>query len=100
MFKLVGVDVYLKSDTTPDLPREIGSFRLTLISNRGTKVWPPPAPDMELIDWPRSRYESESDVSDADVNSLLQTLSEAGFHWTKAQKLYTKDGERQYSQPY
>ncbi|KAA0228627.1 MAG: Isocitrate dehydrogenase [NADP] [Fimbriimonadales bacterium] len=100
MFKLVGVDLYLRSDSVPELPRESGKFTLTFISNRGTKIWPPPAPAIALSDWLQCRFESTGDITDADAEQLLQEISQLGFHWTKAQKLYTKDGEKQYSQPY
>jgi hypothetical protein len=100
MFKLNGVDIYLRSETTPDLPKEHGKLKLVLISNRGTRVWPPPAPPIQLCDWPRSRWESDDEVTDQDIDELAAFLTKEGFYWTKLQKLYTLNGERQYSQPY
>lgn len=100
MFQLVGADVYLRSESTPDVPKEHGRFKLRFISNRGTRVWPVGIPGMHLIDWPRCRYEADGEVTDADVDDLVASLSKLNFHWTKVQKLYRKDGENQYSQPY
>lgn len=63
-------------------------------------MYPPPAPEMHLIDWPRCRYFSETPVEDKDIDGLLATLTEAGWIWTKAQKLYRIDGVDQFSKPY
>jgi hypothetical protein len=101
MFQLCGVDVYLRSESIPDVPREHGRFKLIFISNRGTKVWPAANAGIQSDDWPRCRYESEASVTDAEVEELIRVLSEGGFHWTKCQKLYiNNEGERAYSQPY
>lgn len=100
MFECFGVDIYLRSETTPDLPKEIGKCKLIFISNRGTKCWPVAVEGMNLIDWPRARYESTAPMTDSEVNEVVVAISDANFHWTKTQKLYRKDGENQYSQPY
>ena len=85
---LHGVDVYIWQDEQPALPTEFGPFTLKLISNRGTKVYPGPAPEMDLLDWFRCRYE------------LITALTEQGFRWTKTQKLFQIDGVDAFSQPY
>jgi hypothetical protein len=46
------------------------------------------------------RYEAPGDVSEGDITQLLLDLDRAAFRWTKAQKLWAKDGEKMYSQPY
>lgn len=97
---LCGVDVFLWTPETPELPSQIGPFRLELISNRGTRVYPPPAPDIDLIDWPRVRFLSDEQVEDRQVDELLAELTAAGWVWTKSQKLYRKDGVNLFSQPY
>lgn len=100
MMNLHGVDIYLWSDTIPDVPKTVGKFKLELISSRGTRVYPPPAPDITLDDWPRCRYVSEVEVSNNEADALVNHLTILGFTWTKTQKLYKKDGVEQYSQPY
>ncbi len=100
MFQLVGVDVYLRSEGVPEVPREHGPFKLIFISNRGTRVWPNKIEGFSMIDWPRCRYEADGEISDNDVEGLVSALTHGGFTWTKCQKLYRKDGENQYSQPY
>lgn len=99
MFQLVGVDVYLQSEKIPDAPREQGSLKLVFISNRGMRVFPGPPPETEMTDLMQCRYEGEN-VSEADVEALLQTLARNNFEWVKVQKLFAKEGEKLYSQPY
>lgn len=100
MMNLHGVDVYIWNETTPDIPKSYGPFTLALISNRGTKVYPGPVPDMDLLDWPRCRYLSDTEVTDAQIDELVLHLSSLGWRWTKCQKLFRKDGVDQFSQPY
>jgi len=99
MFQLAGVDVYLHSETIPDAPQEHGTLKLVFISNRGMRVFPGNPPETEMTDFMQCRYEGEN-VSDADVEALLRTLREKNLKWVKVQKLFAKDGERSYSQPY
>ena len=98
---LHGVDIYIWSATTPDVPKEFGPFKLILISNRGTRVWPPPAPDIDLLDWPRCRYVCDDPVTDAQIDQLVIKITELGFKWNKCQKLHwAADGTKLYSEPY
>lgn len=97
---LHGVDVYIWTPETPNLPTQIGKFSLVLISNRGTRVWPPPAPDIKLLDWPRCRYVSDEVVTNEEVEALARELTAAGYTWTKLQKLFREDGVNLYSEPY
>jgi Hypothetical protein TT1725 len=99
MIKLVGVDVYLQSETLPDVPKEHGKLKLTFISNKGTRIWPGDTKTMSLLDLMQCRYESDADLNDADITDLLNVLDK-NFKWSKAQKLIAKDGEKLYSQPY
>lgn len=100
MMTLHGVDVFIWTPTTPELPKEVGKFTLQLISNRGTKIYPGPAPDIDLLDWPRCRFVSDSEVTDTEVDALVQQITGLGYKWTKLQKLFRKDGVNQYSEPY
>lgn len=99
MMKLIGVDVYVWSESIPDLPKTIGPLTLHLMSNRGTRVYPPPAPEIDFIDWFRCRYLAPSEVSHQDIDKLLSTLS-TNFTWTKAQKLFEQNGSKAFSEPY
>ncbi len=97
--KLIGVDVYIWSQTIPELPKSIGQFALQMISNSGTKVYPPPAPKIDVTDWFQCRYIASSGITHGDVDRLLSSVS-SNFVWTKAQKLYENDGINAFSQPY
>jgi len=100
MMILHGVDVFIRTPEIPDLPKEHGPFTLTLISNRGSRVYPPPAPAMDLSDWQQCRYLSDESVSDTQVDELVHHLSGLGWQWTKCQKLFKIDGDNTFSQPY
>lgn len=100
MMTLHGVDVYIWHPETPDIPKEFGPFTLNLISNRGTRVYPGPAPEMDLLDWPRCRYLAEGEVSHEQIDELVAHLTGLGWKWTKTQKLFKIDGVDAFSQPY
>ena len=97
---LHGVDVFLWSSELPRVPDQIGKMTLIFISSRGTRVYPGPAPAIEGDDWPRCRYVSQEEITDSEVQELLDQLTTAGWRWTKAQKLFWKEGVKQYSEPY
>jgi len=93
--KLVGCDVFVHSDSLPKMPENIAAFRLALISNRGTKVWPGPTPNIHLTDIHCCRFMSESGghVSHGDVLKLLGSVDAAGFEWVHVEKLLEIDGK-------
>jgi len=100
MMTLHGVDVYLRTPSIPDLPKEFGPFSLTFISNRGSRVWPPPTPEMDLCDWQQCRFLSDNEVTGTQIDELVVHLSGLGWEWTKCQKLFKIDGDNAFSQPY
>jgi hypothetical protein len=100
MMTLHGADVYLRAPETPTLPDKLGPFALIFISDRGTRVYPPPAPDIEPSDWPRARYFSEEEVTPAQLDALASQITDLGFEWTMLQKLFRIDGNNAFSQPY
>ncbi len=97
---LHGVDIYVWYQGVPDVPKEHGKLKLILISNRGTRVYPGPVPEIDLLDWPRCRYASDDPVTNDEVDALVRHITESGFNWSKCQKLHRKDGVNQYSEPY
>src|SRR5262249_53567424 len=67
---VVGCDLYLDTALTPmslaeELMRlgEDTPFRLTLISNRGTQVWPTGSVYTECVDYFRARFELRDGVT-------------------------------------
>jgi isocitrate dehydrogenase len=104
---LVGVDVFL--DWTSGSANDLGEIlrklsgqglKLTMISNRGVKVWPGGHAETFCSDNWRCRFVSETEggnVSHPQVISLLGRVAESGFDFIKTENLYNFDGERGYS---
>jgi isocitrate dehydrogenase len=105
--ELVGVDVFLDwtkgsaNDLGDSLSRVNGDgVKLTMISNRGVKVWPGGHTETFCSDHWRCRFLTESGggkVVHAQVVSLLGRVADAGFDFIKTEGLYTFDGERGFS---
>jgi isocitrate dehydrogenase len=105
--ELVGVDVFLDwtSGSANDLGgklRELSGegLKLTMISNRGVKVWPEGHSETFCSDHWRCRFRGENGdnaVSHTQVISLLSRIAGAGFDFIKTEGLYTFDGERGFS---
>ncbi|HZI19727.1 MAG TPA: NADP-dependent isocitrate dehydrogenase [Pyrinomonadaceae bacterium] len=104
----VGVDVFLHwNEGSPDQLGEAlkekttgDGFKLVMVSNRGTKVWPGGMPETFCTDHWRCRYMAETEgdtVSHAQIIELLRRVSEAGFDFIKTESLCTFDGEAGYS---
>ncbi len=106
--ELVGVDVFLDWDEKDRDPLALGKklkkcavkgLELTLITNRGQRVWPETLTGTYLSDHWRCRFEAKEGraVTHRDVIALLESLAEAGFDFIKMEHLYTFDGERGFS---
>ena len=105
--ELVGVDVFLDwtSGSANDLGDALGKVngegvKLTMISNRGVKVWPGGHSETFCSDHWRCRFLPESQggkVSHAQIVSLLGRVGDAGYDFIKTEGLYTFDGERGFS---
>ena len=105
--ELVGVDVFL--DWTKGSANDLGDglsrlngdgLKLTMISNRGVKVWPGGHTETFCSDHWRCRFRPESEdskVSHAQIISLLGRVSGDGYDFIKTEGLYTFDGERGFS---
>ncbi len=104
---LVGVDVFL--DWTKGSANELGEalkklgddgIKLTMISNRGVKVWPGGHAETFCSDHWRCRFLSRSNdktISHRQIISLLGRVEDAGYDSIKTENLYNFDGERGYS---
>jgi isocitrate dehydrogenase len=101
----LGVDVFIdKPDATPD---EIGAklqalgvagAKLTVISNRGTKVWPNGNAATFWSDHWSCRFEADGGAFNAQhVVRLLDAIERAGFDVVKTEGLYAFDGQRGFS---
>src|SRR5947209_10842081 len=100
---LMGVDVFFEwRDGTPDdlgaaLQKTNGSgLDLTMITNRGAKVWPQGMTETFCTDHWRARFMSTTkgeSINHAQIISLLQRIAEAGFDFIKTENLYNFDGK-------
>ncbi len=104
---LVGVDVFL--DWRGGTPDELGEtfkqvsgddLELTMITNRGAKVWPQGMPETFCTDHWRCRFMSPirgETITHKQIISLLQRVANAGFDFIKTENLYTFDDKIGYS---
>ncbi|HEX8805383.1 MAG TPA: NADP-dependent isocitrate dehydrogenase [Candidatus Aquilonibacter sp.] len=103
--KRVGVDIFIdKRDGNPDdiagklVALGGDGVKLTVISNRGTKVWPNGNPDTFWSDHWSCRFErAAGDFSAAQMAELIKACEGAGFDVIKTEGLFTFNGERGYS---
>src|SRR5450432_560780 len=105
--ELVGVDVFL--DWSSGTPEELGELfskmsgdglELTMISNRGARVWPQGMGETFCTDHWRCRFmppQSDTTIGHNQIISLLQRIAGAGFDFIKTENLYTFDGKQSFS---
>ena len=105
---LVGVDVFVDWDQDNRNPNALASVlqslelpntKLTMITNRGTKVWPEGQPETFCTDHWRCRFMGalSNPIVHGDVVKLLNAIMLAGVDFIKTEHLYTFDGEAGYS---
>jgi isocitrate dehydrogenase len=104
---LVGVDVFV--DYTAGTANQLGAamqqvsgdgLTLTMIANRGVKVFPEGAPETFCSDQWRCRFQGPggtTTVAPAQIVSLLGRIAGAGLDFIKTENLYDFDGEPAYS---
>jgi isocitrate dehydrogenase len=98
---LVGIDVFLDwRQGTPDVlatklrEAESRNMALSMITNRGVKVWPDGLPETFCTDHWRCRFMAPEGgaANHRQVLSLLNNIHEAGLDFIKTEHLYTFDG--------
>src|SRR5579859_4826387 len=104
---LVGVDVFLDwhSGTADELGekfRQVGSngLELTVITNRGAKVWPGGMPETFTTDHWRCRFMAHNrgaTIDHGQIIHLLERINAAGYDFIKIENLYNFDGKPAYS---
>ncbi len=104
--RLVGVDVFLFWDEPGRQPDALAAqlhaatpeqFRLSLITNRGVKVYPDGLPETFCTDHWRCRFLREEPGPYGEVVQLLDRLTQAGLQMIKTENLYTFDGQPGFS---
>ncbi len=100
--ELVGVDVFLHAkDTTADAIAaklqavDNGRIALSMITNRGTKVWPDGFPETFCTDHWRCRFKSagQQPLAYEEIIQLLQRINAVETGIIKTENLYLFDGE-------
>lgn len=100
--ELKGVDIFIDwQGDVSELHQRLSvltpsSLYLSLIGNRGSRVWPEKAPETFCIDHWRCRYISKETVSHNDIVVLLQALSDAKLDFTHTEHLYAFNGVAGY----
>ena len=105
---MVGLDVFIYWE--PGKAADLGSklealagpeFKLTMVSNRGVKVYPGGFEETFLSDSWRCRFHAassrETPVSHAQIVGLLGRVTDAGLDFIKTESLCHFDGQRAYS---
>lgn len=101
----VGVDVFLEASDSPDeLARRLREllpgtpYVLTMVSNRGTVVWPPTGGSTGCVDHFRCRFLID-DRSTWNPESVLDLLGRIGlvYRWMHVEKLEELDGVPAYT---
>ncbi len=104
--ELVGVDIFLhfrKRDAN-ELAQQIqkaaeGNLQLSMITNRGTKVWPDGFPETFCTDHWRCRFKPKPNTTlrYADVIALQKNIDELALEIIKTENLYDFDGVAGYT---
>jgi isocitrate dehydrogenase len=101
--QLVGIDVFVRSRQKPgDVAADVRAaasepFELTMVTNRGVKVWPDGNPATFCTDHWRCRFIAECGTDLPEIVALLGSLARHGIDFVKTEHLYTFDGEPGYS---
>jgi isocitrate dehydrogenase len=104
--RIVGCDVYLDATkSTREVAAELAGiaegtpFRLTMISNRGTQVWPTGSIFTECVDYWRARFELRPDHAPVQQSATIALLDRIAERCTicSYELLRVFDGVRGYS---
>lgn len=104
--RVVGIDLFVESDMEPEklgkLVEQIvadSPFKLKMISNRGTKVYPPTGAVPDVVDNYRCRLikrENVNEISDSQILDLVQRFS-GKLNWVHIEKLQEFDGSLSFT---
>ena len=106
--ELIGVDIFLYWDEQNRDPEKLaakiidmkaGNMSLSMITNRGVKVWPEGFSETFCTDHWRCRFKNTDLKASVphDVVDLQNQILDAGLYIIKTENLYTFDGEPAFS---
>lgn len=100
--QVIGTDIFVESALQPEvLGKQLDeiaaptALKLKMISNRGTKVYPPMGAMTDCVDHHRCRFiarEASRELTDAEIFDLLQRVT-GKFRWMHLEKLQQFDAE-------
>ncbi len=104
--ELVGIDVFIYSKDKAEAfqkkltPVDVPPFKLNMISNRGTRIWPEGVPETFCIEQYRCRFVRKANthkVGSDEILALLKQLHFLGHDIIKTEYLYTFDDQPGFS---
>lgn len=99
-WQITGIDLFIEWNKTtilPQVPQKVGKLELKMISNRGTKIYPPPTPDILMVNWYRCRYLSKEPITYKDVLEFLSKMEEENIKWMHVEILQREKGKNMFS---
>ena len=96
--KIIGVDIFVQSSESIEQLQarlkkvENEHLRLTMVSNRGVRVWPEIMPETFCGDTWRCRFVNKSSVTHKQIAALLGAFAESGLDFLQTENLCTFDG--------
>lgn len=102
----VGIDIFIDSSETVEKVHHSleeltnKDLKLTMISNRGVKVWPNKMPETCCVDSWRCRFMSSTKgqpISPMQIVDLMKKMVEKGIDFTHTENLCTFDGQPGYT---
>lgn len=102
--ELIGVDVFIHDSklSADEIATKINAVvqqapLLSMITNRGTKVWPNGFPETFCTDHWRCRFKCDTALPFDSIIGLLETVKKTGLAIIKTENLYLFDGEPGYT---
>lgn len=104
--ELMGVDVFIQSyESVEHILKQISALKLeglklSMIGNRGAKVWPNTMPETSFSDSFRCRFMSKTKgltIAHKEVVALLNSFAEKNIDFTHVENLYNYDGKPGYT---
>ena len=101
----IGVDVFIhyENKNPEELGKalekiKVGDLKLTMITNRGTKVYPGGLPETFCVDHWRCRFKTDNKpIRYNQIVELLSKITESGFRIIKTENLCLIDGKESFS---
>ena len=81
------------------MPKKTGGIKLSMITNRGIKVWPDGFKETFCTDHWRCRFKPDegSEIYKTSIIELLKNADNEGLDTIKTENLYSFDGRAGYS---